>query len=246
MADFRVDLEGFRGPLDLLLFLVRRHELAIEEIAIAEITQQFVEYIELLRELDIGDASDFLEMAATLLEIKSRHVLPQDVEVSTEEDESRQDLVRKLLEYKKFRDAASVLEERSRQWQQRFPRQGVERLQRKDQNLAKQPIAEVELWDLVSAFGRIMREHRVAEQPNIVYDDTPIRVYMGRIQDRLAKEGRIALHSFFKAPMHKSSIVGIILAVLELVRHHAVYVEQREDFGDIWISPGAEETNSLS
>ena len=143
------------------------------------------------------------------------------------------------MEYKKYRDAASMLEERSRDWQQRYPRLATD-LPPHERNLAEEPIQEVELWDLVSAFGRIMRETQAARPSNIVYDDTPIHVYMGRIHARLLEAGRLAFRDLFQPGMHKSTLIGIFLAILELVRHAQVRVEQNALFGEIWIVPNLE------
>ncbi|MFZ5832547.1 MAG: segregation and condensation protein A, partial [Planctomycetota bacterium] len=152
--------------------------------------------------------------------------------------DARQDLVRRLLEYKRYRDAASVLEERSRAWQQRFARQAPD-LPPRERNLADEPIAEVEVWDLVSAFGRIIRETEAGRVSSIVYDDTPIHVYMSSIYRRLVERGQLSFRDLFEPEMHKSTLVSIFLAVLELVRHHHVRVEQNQLFGEIWLLPGA-------
>ena len=107
--DFRVDLTTFRGPLDLLLYLVRKHEVDVANIPIAEVTDQFLKYIEVLEQLDVDDVGDFIEMASTLLEMKSRLVLPSDDEETEELDDAREDLVQRLLEYKKYKDAAGAV-----------------------------------------------------------------------------------------------------------------------------------------
>jgi segregation and condensation protein A len=232
--DFRVNLDIFRGPLDLLLYLVRRHEVEIVEIPIATITDQFLEYLAVLEQLDVGAVGDFLAVAAWLVEIKSQQVLPRGDEVEEEIEDPRQELVRRLLEYKRYRDAASVLEERSRQWQQCYPRLAND-LPGRDRNLAEEPIREVELWDLVSALGRILRDSAAAQPASIVYDDTPIHVYMARIYQRLLEHGRLALGELFDARLHKSALVGIFLAVLELVRHQRILAEQNTLFGDVWL-----------
>jgi segregation and condensation protein A len=235
--DFRVDLNIFRGPLDLLLYLVRKHEVEIVDIPISLITDQYLEYLAVLEQLDVNAVGDFLAMAALLIEIKSQQVLPRADEIEEELDDPRQELVRRLLEYKKYRDAASILEERSRDWQQHYRRLASD-LPGRDRNLAEEPIHEVELWDLVSAFGRIIRENVATKPSSIVYDDTPIHVYMAQIQERLIAEGRIAFTTLFKPGLHKSALVGIFLATLELVRHHGVRTEQNDLFGEIWILAG--------
>ena len=236
MADFRVDLDVFRGPMDLLLYLVRKHEVEIVDLPIAPITDQYLSYLEVLKELDCNAVGDFLAMASLLVEIKSQQVLPRGGEVDDPIEDPREDLVRRLLEYKKFRDAASILEERGRQWQQRYPRLAND-LPTRERSLSEEPIQEVELWDLVSAFGRVIRDSVSARPSNIVYDDTPIHVYMGRIFARLREQGRLAFTDLFQPGMHKSAMVGIFLASLELVRHAGVRAEQNRLFGEVWLLP---------
>ncbi len=232
--DFRVDLDTFRGPLDLLLYLVRKHEVEIVDIPISLIADQYLEYLSILEQLDVDAVGDFLALASTLIEIKSQQVLPRCDEVDDAIDDPREELVRRLLQYKAYRDAASILEEQSRQWQQRYARLGCD-LAPRQRDLAEEPIHEVELWDLVSAFGRIIRESELSKPSNIVYDDTPIHVYMARIDERLRQGGHLAFSDLFAPGMHKSTLVGIFLAVLELVRHCQVRVEQNELFGEIWV-----------
>ncbi len=234
--DFRVDLNIFRGPLDLLLYLVRKHEVDICDIPIASITEQYLEYLAVLERLDVNAVGDFLALASTLIEIKSQQVLPRSDEVDDAVEDPRHELVQRLLEYKQFRDAAATLDERSRQWQQHYPRLTSD-LSRREQDPAEQPIEEVELWDLVSAFGRIMRETEAARPSSIVYDDTPIHVYMEKIHAQLLQRGQLAFSELFDPQMHRSTTIGIFLAVLELVRHAHVRLEQNELFGEIWLMP---------
>ena len=242
--DFRVDLNVFRGPLDLLLYLVRKHEVEIVDIPIATITDQYLEYLTVLEQLDVGAVGDFLEVASTLIEIKSQQVLPRADEIQDEVEDPRKELVRRLLEYKKYRDAATVLEERSHDWQQHYPRLADD-LPPRRRDPAEEPIREVEIWDLVSAFGRLMRDTEAAKPSNIVYDDTPIHVYMGRIHARLLEQGRLAFGDLFERRMHKSTLIGIFLACLELVRHGQVRLEQNDLFGEIWLLPNLECTEPL-
>ncbi len=230
--NFRVDLDIFRGPMDLLLYLVRKHEMDVVDLPIAPIAEQFVQYMEVLEEINVDAVGDFLEMASTLAEIKSRMCLPHGGEEEDSVADPRQELVRQLLEYKKFKDAASILDERSRAWQERFPRLSRD-LPPRERNLADEPIHELELWDLVSAFGRIMREHNNARTTNIVYDETPIHVFMGRIHSQLLERRRLTFSELFTPGLHRSTLVGIFLAVLELVRHHGVRTSQSHLFGEI-------------
>jgi segregation and condensation protein A len=237
--DFRVQLDYFRGPLDLLLYLVRKHELDVCDLPIALITEQFLTYLEVLEKLDVNEVGDFLEIASTLIEIKSQLVLPRGGEEAETWDDPRDQLVERLLEYKKYKDAASMLDERSRDWQQHYPRQAND-ITARDIDASQQPIHEVELWDLVSAMGRILRDSQAAVPTTIVYDDTPIQVYMQRIHRRLGTDRRIAFSDMFQPGMHKSAIVGVFLAILELARHHGVRTEQNDLHGEIWIVPSEE------
>ncbi|MGQ9574886.1 MAG: segregation and condensation protein A [Thermoguttaceae bacterium] len=232
--DFRVDLSIFRGPMDLLLFLVRRHELEITDIPIAAVTEQYLQYLALAEQLDVDAVGDFLAMAATLIELKSQQVLPGGDEVEEQLEDPREELVRRLLEYKQYRDAASILEQRSRRWQDHYPRADSD-LPAQERDPADQPIQELELWDLVSAFARILRDTELARPSSIVYDETPIHVYMTGILERVRQRGRLAFATLFEARMLKSTLIGIFLAVLELVRHHLIRVEQNALFGQIWL-----------
>ncbi len=233
-TDFRIELDIFRGPLDLLLYLVRKEEVEITEIPIAKITEQFLQYLEVLKELDLDGVGEFLVMASTLVEIKSQHVLPRCDEVEEGIEDPREELVQRLLEYKKYRDAASLLEEQSRQWQLQCPRLSPD-ISPRVRDIAEEPIHEVELWDLVSSFARILRERDLTKPSNIVYDETPIRVYMMKIRSQLEKRERLAFSELFPGAVHRSTLVGTFLAVLELVRHQQVLVDQKSLFDEIWI-----------
>jgi segregation and condensation protein A len=243
--NFRVELDVFRGPLDLLLYLVRKHEIDVADVPLAAIADQFLQYLEVLSELNINDVGDFIEMASTLIEIKSRMVLPRAGEEVEEIDEAREELVQRLLEYKRFKDAASMLEDRGRRWQQRYTRLADDLPPRKI-DPAEQPLHDVELWDLVSAFGRVMRENAAVQPPTIIYDDTPIHVYMERIHERLIAHGRASFSDMFQPGMHKSAMIGVFLAILELVRHHRVSAEQDGVHGEIRITPGEDFDASLN
>jgi segregation and condensation protein A len=243
---FEVELTEFRGPLDLLLFLVKKHEVEIVDLPIAPITEQFLQYLEVLQEMKVDDVGEFVELASTLMEIKSRSILPRsEQEVEEPLEDPRHDLVRRVLEYKKFKDASSILEERGRQWQEHYPRLAND-LPPRTRDLSEEPIREVELWDLVSAFGRILREQAATGPANIVYDDTPIEVHMKRIHARLVAEGRLPISELFKDHANRSTLVGIFLASLELVRHHGVQLEQSELFEEIWLLPNKTGSDTLN
>ena len=239
-SEFRVDLEIYRGPLDLLLYLVRKNEVDIQELPIAPITEQFKAYLDVLQAIDFDQAGEFVVVATQLMEIKSRLALPRPPDAPAEESDPRRELVQQLLEYKKFKDAASLLEDRARAWQERFPRLAND-LPARERELADEPIRDLEIWDLVSAFSRLMRDREALRPANIVYDETPIHVYMQRIHGQLVSRGRMAFSELFAGGMHKSSLVSIFLAMMELVRHHGARAEQENLFGEIWLFPGVEQ-----
>lgn len=220
-----------------MLFLVRRHELELSEISLAKITDQYYEYLEVLREINVDMVGDFIDVASLLVEMKSRNVLPRSEEESDEPfSDPREDLVQRLLIYKQFKDAALKLEERSLRWQNRYRRMADD-LPPRRVDYSDQPIKDVELWDLVSAFGRVLRDNLPKPQENIVYDETPIQVYMQQIHARLVDEGHVSFSSLFLPGMHKSAMVGIFLAVLELARHYNVETRQSELHSEIDIVP---------
>jgi segregation and condensation protein A len=231
---FRIELPAYRGPLDLLLYLVRRHEVSLSEMPIAKIVDQYLQYIDVLKELDLGDVGDFIDLASTLVELKSQAVLPR-VEESDEEEivDPQSELVERLLQYKEIRDAAAILDEMGSRWQQRYERMSDD-LPSRRVDPGDQPIVDLEIWDLVSAFGRIMREAGGPPQTEVIYDDTPIHVYMQRIHGRLGEAEKVQLVDLLEGGIHKSSLIGWFLATLELTRHHGAAVEQDEN-GDIFI-----------
>src|SRR6266852_3935531 len=234
LMDYLVDLDTFRGPLDLLLYLVKHNEVDICDIPIARIADQFLEYLRLIEMIDVERAGEFLVMAATLMEIKSRLLLPRSDELIEEEEDPRQELVRQLLEYKKIKDAAALLEVQAERQLCRLPRFPVETIVGEDP--ASQPLRAVELWDLVSAFGRLMRE-TLALQPNqIVVDETPMQVYMDLIVERLKQTSRMPFIAFFTPPFNRARLVGLFLAVLELIRIRQIEVDQQDAFGEITLS----------
>jgi segregation and condensation protein A len=231
--DYQVNLDVFRGPLDLLLYLVKRNEVDICDIPIARVAEQFLEYLQVLEMIDIEPAGDFLVMAATLMEIKSQMLLPRSEQASEDDGDPRLELVRQLIEYKKFKDAAALLEVQAERQLSRLSRQPLEVPAAAD--LAQQPLRQVELWDLVSAFGRLMRETLALQPQQITVDQTPVHVYMESILERLAREERLAFSSLFTPPYQRSRLVGLFLAVLELIKDRRVTGEQAELFGEIWL-----------
>jgi segregation and condensation protein A len=242
MADYRVQLDSFSGPMDLLLYLVRRNEVDITRLPIAKITVQFLQFLEVLHLLDLDLIGDFVVLASSLIEIKSRQVLPRAEEETPDELPIAEDpcgeLIQQLLEYKRYKDAALALEQQAAEWQERYPRLSDER-----PTVGKDPsadsIKEVELWDLVSALSRVIQKKVVEETSSIRYDETPIAVYIDRIGARVRESGRVAFSEFFDGSNLRSKIVGIFLAVLELLRHHGFRAEQPYEYGEIFVLPPA-------
>ncbi len=231
---YQVALDAFHGPLDLLLYLVKRSEVDILDVPIAPIAAQFLDYLQLMQSLDVEVAGDFLVMAATLMEIKSKMLLPHaEEEPAADEPDPRRELVKQLMEYRKFKDAAAALEERAEDHQARMPRELPEDSTAPEGTI---PVRRAEIWDLVSAFGRLMRETLALQTRSIVVDETPMHVYQAQIRDRLRDEGRLSLTDLFTPPYYRSRLIGIFLAILELIKGRELCLEQPVPFGEIWIS----------
>ncbi len=248
---YRVSLGVFTGPLDLLLYLVRRDEFDTRELPLSKITAQFLEFLSVLEFIDLELASDFLVVASTLLEMKSRDVLPSESDAAEPIDElpvsdgPASDLIRKLLEYRQIRDAAHALEERAIEWQARYPRLSDERPVA-GKALSSDRIKEVELWDLVSALGRVLKKSDVQTEGRIRYDDTPIEVYVEQIGSRVMAEGEVLFTQLFDHETIRSRIVGMFLAILELIRHHGYRATQEGLYGEIRVLPPLPSTDLLS
>jgi len=229
MADYRVNLEMFAGPLDLLLYLVRKEEVDIYDIPIAKITDQYIRYIELLKSLDIDLAGDFLVMAATLMQIKSAMLLPRaEPDQLGDEDLSdpRTELVRQLLEYKRFKDAANLLNAAADEQQERYARPGtlIERL--KPDTEPELDIEQVSIWDLLEAFDSVCKAIGSTSDVRHIQDDTPIDLYQIEILHRLQTEGPLTFERIFESRANRVVMVGLFLALLELVRSKLVWAEQ--------------------
>jgi segregation and condensation protein A len=231
--DYQVQLDSFRGPLDLLLYLVKRDEIDVLDIPVGRVAEQFKEYLDVLTLIDVERAGDFLVLMATLTEIKSRMLLPRADGPSEAEEDPRAGLVKQLLEYKRFKDAAAALEARAEEQSQRLPRLPPAPAATPGR---PPPLRPVELWDLVSAFGRLMRETLALQPQEIVVDQTPLHVYMDGVLARLGRERRLPLSALFTPPYTRGRLVGLFLAILELTRSRRVVPEQPEPFGDIWLA----------
>jgi segregation and condensation protein A len=231
--DYRVDLDAFHGPLDLLLYLVKKNEVDILDIPIAKIAAQFQEYLSVLHVADVETAGDFLVMASMLMEIKSKMLLPQSSATpESPEADPRRELVKQLVEYKKFKEAAARLESLSGESQQRLPRRPVET----NESASGPPaVRAVELWDLVSAFGRILSETQTIQTGRVIADDTPQAVYLDQVRAALAAEPRVRFRDLFTPPYHKVRLIGLFLAILELIRGSEAALVQDELYGEIYL-----------
>jgi segregation and condensation protein A len=235
VVDYKVQLDVFHGPLDLLLYLVKHEEVDVLDIPIARIADQFNAYLGVLEMVDVDWAGDFLVMAATLMEIKSKMLLPREEGTALEEEDPRLELVKQLIEYKKYKEAASLLDAQAQKHLLRVPRAPIERPGPPDPT--QQPLRRVELWDLVSAFGRLVRETAALQPRQIVMDDTPQSVHMARIEEQLAREGRVPFVRIFTPPLTRGRLLGLFLAILELIKMGKIQAEQGDLFEEIWLAP---------
>ncbi len=233
--DYKVDLEVFEGPLDLLLYLIKKDELEICDIEINRITSQYVEYLGLMQMLDLNIAGEFIVMAATLMMIKSRMLLPVEErpEMDEEEVDPRWDLVRQLLEYKKFKDAARHLDVLSQCRENMFGRGGELPKFEPEPGLG---LDEVSLFDLISALNDALKRISVTEFGTIV--DEPYTV-ADKIEDLLKRTRsgmQFKLSDLFGQAVTRNEVTCTFLALLELIRLHQIRVRQHGEFGEIEIS----------
>ena len=237
--EFKVAIDVFSGPMDLLLYLVKKHEVDITQVPIAKIAEEFVAYLDVLEGLAIDQVGEFVELASVLLEIKARALVPRPEEQTGETVEpAREDLVQRLLEYKQFRDAAVLLEDRARQWELRFPRLATDEPARRA-GPAEVTIGDAQVWDLVGAMARVLRKREQRKPRQIVHDDTPIEVFIERVDAVVHERGRVAFSELLDADMPRSRLMGIFLAVLELVRRGRLSTRQDRLFDEIWLEPRA-------
>lgn len=234
MTDYRVELEVYNGPLDLLLFLIRREEVDVHDIPIARITEQYLAYVTLLKQIDPEGISEFLVLAATLLEIKSRMLLPRPPVEEHEDDmgDPRYELVRQLLQYQRFKEAARRLEDAVETHHRRHPRvpatagppvDGVE-------------LENVEVWDLFDAFrGLLEQTGKIGPVHKVGIDDTPVLLHAEDMLDSLERSGGVQKFSDIFAGRTRGEMIGLFLALLELIRQRRVRASQDAAFAPILI-----------
>ena len=238
MSEYKVKLDSFAGPLDLLLYLVRKEEVDIYDIPISHVTKQYIQYIEMLKMLDIDLAGEFLVMAATLMEIKSVMLLPRpelDEQGEADLQDPRAELVRQLLEYKKFKDAANLLQDAAEERKLRFTRSDTILEKIKPTQEPELDLDQVSIWTLLEAFDSILQATGQYQSYDHITDDTPIDLYQIEMLHRLQTEGPISLQKVFEGCDNRLMMIGLFLAMLELMRNHLIWVEQPDATGPIYL-----------
>lgn len=240
MTDNKVQLEVFEGPLDLLLYLVKNEEVDIYEVNLTKIATQFIEYIEAMRRLDLEVAGEFLVMAATLMYIKSRELLPVDQQAQVEEDDDgtdpRWELIRQLVEYKKFKDAAGHLQEREALQEQVYARvPGKPALP----DAPAPPKPEVTLLDLVNAVAAILKRFQKTDDIRDVFEDRwTVSEKIEQLVQLVKNRPTVRFSELFASSTSRTEVVVTFLAVLELIRLKQITVAQPEPFSEIEITAG--------
>ncbi|MBI1367669.1 MAG: chromosome segregation protein ScpA [Planctomycetes bacterium] len=234
MQDYRVNLDVYHGPLDLLLYLIKRDEIDIHDIPVAHITEQYVAYVKTLHSLDINLAGEFLVMAATLMEIKSAMMLPreegeaalEEVGAAGDPGDPRYELVQQLLAYKRFKDAAAALDDRRETFANRFPRRPGRFESDAGEASPDLDMEDVSVWDLLEAFQTMMEQVAGGFTHNVVSDDTPIELHAADIVDRLDRDGPMTLQAMFEGRRNVSTMIGLFCAMLELLRQRKIKATQ--------------------
>lgn len=233
---YKVRLDIFEGPLDLLLYLIKKEELDIYNIPIARVTEQYLEYLNLMEILDLEVAGEFLVMAATLMQIKSKMLLPPDPAGEAEEEgDPRAELVRRLLEYKAFKEAAERLRGFEDKKRGVFTRFGVE----VDVDGGDSPFLEVSLFELLSAFSKILKNLPKVDSHEVVKDEFTVAEKVHELFHRLVKTPVLYFRELFEAAKNKMEVITVFLALLELIRLKEVVASQSDRFGEIEISRNA-------
>lgn len=235
---YQVKLEAFTGPMDLLLHLIRKHQINIYDIPIALITQQYLEYLSLMKTLNLSLAGEFLVMAATLLYIKSRTLLPKEEKAETEDEEGldpRTELVRQLVEYERFKEAAGTLVARERIWRESFPRDPlplpVEAVEEED--IATD---DLQLFDLLSAFQEVLDRAPTDQFVELTREAWTVQDRIQVILERLESESTIPFEGLFDQHWSRPLVIVTFLALLELVRMNLVRLFQGEWLGPIQVT----------
>ncbi|MBN1405908.1 MAG: segregation/condensation protein A [Candidatus Omnitrophica bacterium] len=235
---YKVKLQVFEGPLDLLLFLIKKNEVNIHDIPISQITEQYLQYLDLMKMLDLNIAGEFLVMAATLMHIKSKMLLPPDESelAEGEEIDPREELVRKLLEYKRFKEAASQLQDMEKKQKDIFVRPASEDMPDDLKEAGSDEVFfEASIFDLITAFKKVLKEIPKETFYNVVKDEVTVSEKIHHIFHLLVKEPALSFFTLFKDAKSKIEIIAIFLAILELIRMKEITARQDSPFSDIMI-----------
>ncbi len=245
---YRVELPVFCGPLDLLLHLVKQQEVDIHEIRIAQILDQYLKHLEVLRELDLGDLGDFLVMASTLMEIKSREMLPNEAVEVEQELDPRDDLIRRLLEYKRYRDISRRLERlatrRSRMIDVVLPLPGeVQEVHRRlEEESETLDLGDVEIWTLTAAFAKLLEETGNRQQTlEIGIDRRGMHWYVDAILQRTRGRSEVRFAELFERGSGRLAMIGTFIAILEMMKQGVLRAWQGDGHGDILVVYRGEE-----
>lgn len=233
--EYKVRLDVFEGPLDLLLYLIKKDEVDVYDIPIERITTQYMEYLDVLRMLDLNIAGDFLVMAATLMMIKSRLLLPveeRSEEMEEEEEDPRWDLVKQLVAYKKFKDAAMHLEDLEMDRLDVIDREGEHLALNADADSA---LHEVSIFDLITAFNDALARAPEENLSEIFSERYTVADQVDYILDLLKRKKRVTISKFFAGMKSRHEIVCTFLAMLELIKLNQLCATQKDAFGNIEI-----------
>ncbi len=238
---YRVQIEEFEGPLDLLLHLIKKNEVDIYNIPIAAITRQYLDYMEIMKELNLDIAGEFLVMAATLLQIKSRMLLPATPEEDgeAEVEDPRAELVRRLLEYQRYRDASQLLNCRNLLGREVFARKFDS--PELDELAPVEEPADVELFELIEAFQKVLARVSVDTFHDVVADGISIADRIGEVLSVLHAEKTVCFDSLFNTGMTRDLLIVTFLSVLELCKLKLIKVVQTDSMGSIWLHLAAKD-----
>lgn len=225
--DLKIVMGEFEGPLDLLLHLIRQEQVSIYDIPVARIADEYLRYLEVMQDLDIAIAGDFLVMAATLIELKTKLLLPRDPFQDPEvEEDPRRELVDQLLEYQKYKAAAQMLWSRATVERAVFKRAELET----DKN---NPEVAVGVFDLLRVFQEILERHKEEVLLEIEREEISMAEMLARLRNMVLSAGELNLRVFFERARSRRELVLAFLSVLELVRTTEIRLFQRETFGEI-------------
>jgi segregation and condensation protein A len=232
---YKIKLDIFEGPLDLLLYLVKKDHLNIYDIPIAQVTQQYMAYLELMQLLDLNIAGEFLVMAATLMQIKSKMLLPAEPAQEVEEEEDpRQELVNRLLEYEKFKEIAENLRQREVTQQEVFKRPKIENIA--EPGLETETYFEASIFDLINAFSKALENVPKEVFYEVIKDEFTVEEKIHQILHLLLVRSSLRISELFVQAKNKIEIVVNFLAILELIRMKEIVAFQKEQFQEIEIS----------